>query len=201
MANNNDSRTSFVISPFALSQYLYLLGCGASGQTATSIGEILNIPINGLTSPNQLPSHLHYWQNYAYVQFCSTIYVSQNYEINDAFQNVATNQFYAPIQSISFANRTTAAAIINNRVAQQSSNNVTNIIAPQVLTPETEIVVATAINFNEEWYHRFLPENTKTLPFYTGNCGSGQSEPVQMMRTQVCGTYHTHHSHNSSAAH
>lgn len=165
---------------------LFLLGCGAIGETAQTIGQAIQVPMRGLRwrITKLFPTHLTYWQNKTNVQIAIDMFLSKKYEINDMFQKIATTQFYSPIKLIDFSDPTAAAIQINKIVANQT--NVTNFISsPNVLNRDTEMVLASAVGFNQQWLHPFLSANTKTMPFYRNSCNNTNAVNVSMMHQRV----------------
>lgn len=187
---NTNSSSNLVISPFSLNRLVYLLGCGSDGQTGQVIGNRIGFRMSGLSTIAHYPAQMLPWHNNSYVHIGNAIYVSENYTINSRYQAIATNQFFSPIKSLDFSKSLLAVTVINNDVAVHTANGVTNIIAPNDITAQTEMIAVSAISFNQQWFQQFLPEQTRTQPFYTGSCNnSQQSEPVEMMQAQVTFKY------------
>jgi serpin B len=71
---------------------------------------------------------------------------------------------------------------INDLVAKQTENKITNLLGPHTVGADTKLVLVNAIYLNAAWVHRFPERATRDEPFYPGGPGTGTPVTARMMR-------------------
>lgn len=107
------------------------------------------------------------------------LYVQQGYQINPRFQEVVTEKLLSGIDSVDFTNSTEAAKIINGFVAEATQNRTGDIIKPESLNANTQIILMNSIYMklsfekvyqslvvDHYWYNYFSTEYPHIVTYY-----------------------------------
>lgn len=177
------------MSPISAQTILTILYYGSAGATATEIATGLDLNdlsdddiANGfydLLTPIQKNPSLH---------MANALYVDSQYTVQPSYKSFVRQSFYSTVKSVNFADGQNAAGQINKWVANETDNEIKNVIDPSTLDGSTSLVLVNAIYFKGTWQIKFNPKSTATEPFYVnGYCASdsSSSKPVQMMNVKV----------------
>lgn len=99
------------------------------------------------------------------------IYVSDRYQINEAFQEVASEKFRSGVESVDFLNKAKAAGIINGFVEEHTNGKIKELINAKDLSDKTSVVLINAVHFKGSWIRKFGSSHEK-YKFYTGESES-----------------------------
>lgn len=174
--------SNVILSPFSAQIILTLSYMGATGETADIMSKGLNLSGTKETISGQMHELIGSLQKNPSLKVADKIYVMQTYTIKKTFEVTARRNFFSEVQSINFAQKTEAAAIINNWVANETNDKITNLISPDSLGADTRMVLVNAIYFKDMWRYQFVKSDTAKTPFYTDVKASVQ---VDMMHVQA----------------
>lgn len=176
----NDHNGSIAISPLFIQSSLALLLVGADGKTLNLMKESLKLTGMSRTAiANQFQSLIQPYANSsanASLQLATGVFINHEYSsflgfLNSSFLNVASQQFNALVQPMSFDSKEKAAGIINEWVDSATNNTIEQIIKPAAINPKTTLLLANAVHFHGLWQHEFALETIQPMEFYTnGYC-------------------------------
>lgn len=104
---------------------------------------------------------------------CSTfslankIYVQTGCKLNQQYEKTVVNEYRSGIEELNFADSDASAETINNFVEQKTNEKIKDLIAPDMLSADTRMVLVNAIYFKGDWLHPFDAENTYQGEFNT----------------------------------
>lgn len=165
---NTDS--NIVISPFSVGAALSMLYNGATETTQQELASLLEIVDLNLAEVNQgnktLIETLENSDEKVELAIANSLWAKAGFPLQQSF--IDTNQQYydANIQELDF-NQPQAKDIINNWVAENTQNKITNIV--EQINPEQALFLINAIYFKGQWQTKFNPEATKEQDFYVSN--------------------------------
>ena len=166
-------------SPASISTAFAMAYAGARGQTATEMAAALHFtlppdrlhPAMGALLANFNAAN----QNYE-LRLADALWAENNEKFLPAFLNLTKTNYSAGFHPIDFKTAPDAArATINQWVAQQTDNKITNLLGPGSVTPGTRLVLTNAIYFKGLWSQPFLASNTRALPFHVSASQSVQA--------------------------
>jgi serpin B len=99
------------------------------------------------------------------------------------------------VERCDFKNAPEAAReTINNAIAEQTDDKITNLIAPGLIDTMTRLVLTNAVYLKALWTSQFPPDETKQKPFYPERTGPAQTD---MMHLRAGLTYHRGDGHQA----
>jgi serpin B len=161
------------LSPYSVSSALAMTYAGARGETARQMAATLHF--------DQNQDRLHS----AFGDLIKQINgegVSRKYQLNVAnalwrqkglalvkeFQSTVATQYGAGLDEADFRQSPDDARnTINAWVERQTREKIKDLIGPNVLSPQTRLVLVNAIYFKGNWASQFRKELTEDAPFYT----------------------------------
>lgn len=160
------------MSPFSVQTILSLLYCGAKGNTATAMQNVLQL--SDLATVQDVANNFYYlllpFENSGLIQIANGIYVNDEYELRSAYEVIAEQQFFSTVSSVNFTENDAAAQTINDYVSGATHGKITDLISADSLKPDTGLVAVNAIYFNGRWATKFSNSDTKSgTTFYTSN--------------------------------
>ncbi|XP_065367050.1 antichymotrypsin-2-like isoform X3 [Calliphora vicina] len=170
---------NIVFSPFSIQTCIAMARMGAEGKTALEMDEGLALAAQ---NPEDMANNYHailaIYENSPILKIANKIYVMQNYEVQEKFNELLTKQFFSSAESLNFANSDSAAKTINTWVEGKTNNLIKDLVSPQVLNADTRLVLVNAIHFKGEWVHQFPEKDTREMDFYLDETNTVK---VQMM--------------------
>lgn len=147
---------------------------GAKGQTATEM--YAGLDLTG-SSPSSLSTGFHsllapFQSNSSVLKVANKIYIQQGNQIKPTFKALATKDFYSSAQTLNFNNAGAAANTINKWVASETDDLIQNLVSPDALSADTEVVLVNAIYFNGKWDSPFESYQTYQQQFYPSHSSS-----------------------------
>ncbi len=179
----NSSNSNVFFSPFSIYTALSMTYEGAKNETAYEMAKVLYLQQDNATR----------WQNFTNLireinnpnknytlSTANNLWLEQNFQFYQSFLNAVETYYSASATAMDFLNNPTGCMqTINNAVANETNNKITNLLPAGSITPETELVLTNAIYFYATWQNQFDPNNTMPYLFTTS---SGSTETVQMMK-------------------
>lgn len=87
-------------------------------------------------------------------------------EIRDEFVDLVRKHFHSSVEKTNYSDPRKAAEIINQWVAQQTRDKITNLLSPSALTSLTRMVLVNAIYFKGNWLNQFDKNATVKKDFH-----------------------------------
>lgn len=108
------------------------------------------------------------------------IYVKIGYQLNQTFQNVATQKFDSGVKSLNFTDADGSAQTINKFVEEKTNNKIMDVVSSDMFDSTTRTVLVNAVYFKGKWQRAFDPKKTTQGQFQFNSGGSG---PINYMTT------------------
>ncbi|KAI8118117.1 Serine protease inhibitor 42Dd [Lucilia cuprina] len=182
LVKNNQGK-NIVFSPFSIQTCIAMARMGAEGKTAQEIDQGLALTVQ---NPEELANNYHaileLYENSPILKIANKIYVMENYEVQEKFNELLSKQFFSAVESVNFAKREEAANTINTWVENKTNNLIKDLISPQILGLDTRLVLVNAIHFKGEWLYQFPERATREMDFYLDETNTVK---VQMMHIRT----------------
>lgn len=169
-----------VVSPASLHAALSMLLIGAEGQTAEEMRKALEL--EGLTADtvNQgwadLIMSAQYGKN-PEMQIADSLWLKKGIAFRSSFLNLNRDYFAAELGEL-LSDPTAAAGKINAWVEERTAGKITELIRPEMITPDTVLALVNTIHLKVHWKY-FDKADTQPQPFTLAN---GQHVDVPMMQ-------------------
>lgn len=149
-------------SPLSLYYALSLLALGASGETEAELCDVLHIADKaaGAEELGRLMRRLYADNEGAKLKIANSLWLQGNVSFRDAFLAAATEELYADLFSVDFAEEDTA-----RRMAAWVRDNTSNLEPGIQTSPEQILAILNTVDYRACWYDEFLEENNQLLPF------------------------------------
>lgn len=180
-----NANPNFVASPFSVETIMSLLYCGADGSTSKCMQHLIFINGTAKALATEYHGYLEPWQHNKHVHVANCIFIRKGYQIQSEFQQLSQTDFYSTAQIANFANQIQSANQINNYVASQTNNQITNLIQAKQITSDTTMILVNALHFKGQWQHMFSKRATQSVPFITGGDCVTSTGNVSMMSQEV----------------
>lgn len=203
----SQSSGNLIFSSFNIATSLSMALAGAHGATAAEMSKVLcqnpgaayNTELNALIAEllrdgngngNELASANNVW-------------VQQGFPVLPAFQQTMLDLFHAPSTPVDFrANAEAARQEINRWTAERTKDRIQDLFPAGSLSPDTRMVLTSAIYFYGKWQSPFKPSETHTDSFQledggktdarfmtqTAHFGYTETPAVQILEMRYGGT-------------
>lgn len=174
-------------SPYSIFSALSMTYEGAKGATADQMAAVLHLqsdPAARLAGFAELMGAINApGKNYT-LSTANNLWLQTDFTVYPSFTSLLTQYYLAAITLLDFVNDTeNSRQIINNTVANETNNKITDLLPPGTITNNTRLVLTNAIYMKADWKNKFKPELTITDNFYTT-----ASTPVEVsMMSQTLG--------------
>lgn len=165
------------ISPISMSMALSMLYQGANNSTKSEMSKLLGYDNTNITTVNSqyqklLPEIIRTDSN-GQLNIGNSIWVSDNFGVNEQFINTNKSVFNAEVNSIKFND--SGVEKINNWAAEKTSNKITKVL--NKLDAQL-MVILNAVYFKGNWKYQFVKKDTADQKFYKDD---GTANTVKMM--------------------
>lgn len=157
-------RINEVLSGFAALPVLALLCFASSGETHLELHDSLGIANDKFRLKEEY-ANLNNLHNVT-LKVANKVYITNNVTLKKEFVDSLKSRVDSEIQSIDFLNIANARTEINNWFDNQTVHNITNILSPHDLNPNTSIVALSAIYFHGNWEHSFDKNKSAEIDFH-----------------------------------
>lgn len=176
-----NSGKNIFFSPFSISTAFAMVSLGANGTTKEQMKDVLHL--NELGSDNemkeaykQLLMSFENQTNDYVLNFVNRLFGSKVFKFLPRFLQDIQTYFGASLESLDFVNEPDESRVqINEWVADETNQKITNLLPSGSITPNTKLVVVNAIYLNASWVFPFDKKLTKPGPFRIP-----KSKPVNM---------------------
>jgi serpin B len=177
---------NLVTSPFAVSSVLAMLSAGARGETLNEMNKALrfSLPQRQLhpafatlvrdlcDQPISRGYTLH---------FANTVWTDKSIELLPEFLTTLDRNYSVSGHPVNFTKPENACRAINNWASAQTGKQITEVIRPDEVHPDTKLLLASAISFRGQWQDRFERSRTRDGAF---TLAPGKTVTVPMMRRE-----------------
>ncbi|KAM3956468.1 serine protease inhibitor 12 [Aphomia sociella] len=171
---------NLVMSPFSITTLLALLQQGATGTTQLQIMSALQMtPVASAAVYRNITEDIKKRHSHNVLSIANNMFVSADFDINSEFKKVAVRDFGSEVTPAKFNNPNRAADMINSWVASKTNNKITNLVPPEAVGQNTQMILVNAVYFKGVWQIRFNPNSTYTNVF---NLSNGSSKMTSFMR-------------------
>jgi serpin B len=144
---------------------------GAKGETAGQMAVLLHLQSDAATRQAGFASMMNAinapGKSYT-LSTSNNLWIQQGFPVLQSYTTVLTQYYLAAITLLDFINSPEASRqTINNAVAGQTNNKITNLIPPGDITSFTRLVLTNAVYMDATWADKFPAANTHTGSFYT----------------------------------
>ncbi len=109
----------------------------------------------------------------------NAVWGQRGYPFEGAYLDTLARHYGAGLQTVDFAQTESATDEINGWVARETEGRIEDLVPPNVIEPETRLVLTNAIYFKGSWWSKFEKSETEDGPFTLSN---GEEVTVPMMR-------------------
>ena len=157
-------------SPFSVSSALAMVYAGANGNTATEMGEAMNLDgTNGVNGAfRQLFETFNDNTSNYTLSVANAFFGRDEYPFLDVYLNLVTQYYSALVETLDFAgNPETSREYINEWVAENTNQKITNLLGPGSIDDRTAAVLVNTIYFKGLWKTPFEADDTTDTTFIT----------------------------------
>ncbi|XP_006562425.1 serine protease inhibitor 88Ea isoform X1 [Apis mellifera] len=184
-----ESQDNIIYSPYSIHQAVTLAYFGSRGTTEEALKRALQLPAD----ISKVDVQRYYsFENTLKQQINGQNDVSSNYEFNSAnrlwisdkkkVRECILSLFGNQLEMIDFKTNPNAVRDqINNWVSNMTKGHIRDLLPPNSITTDTDLVLANAVYFKGLWKSRFNPNNSKKDIFYSSK---SQHSMVKYMRQQ-----------------
>ncbi len=162
---------NFVISPFSISTALAMTYAGARGETLEQMAEVMHF------DPDQEQFHQAFGEYLTTLKqlardnidlnVANSLWAQMDYHFLDSFFEIVETNYGSKTFQVDYRqNREQIRQDINDWVYDQTREKIRDLIAPNVLTEDTRLVLVNAIHFLGSWLKEFDKTLTREDNFY-----------------------------------
>jgi serpin B len=174
-------------SPYSISLALAMTYAGASGNTEAQMAETLHFSLTQESlhpAFNALDQKLRQQQDKSQdepeytLNIVNSLWGQDSYPFLADYLDLLAYHYGAGLRLLDFIRDPEGSRlIINEWVSDETEQRIEDLIPPNVIDPDTRLVLVNAIYFNAAWLHQFEPGLTIDGPFYVLD-GSEVSVPL-----------------------
>ncbi|XP_059058784.1 leukocyte elastase inhibitor-like [Achroia grisella] len=172
-----------VLSPLSVTTLLALLQQGATGITKIQIMSALQMTAaTSAAAYKNITEDILKRNSHNILSMANNLYVSDSFTINPDFKKMAVKNFGSEITPTKFNDPGRASQMINGWVASKTHNKITNLIPPDVIGDNSQLILVNAMYFKGLWQIRFNPNSTLPNIFTLSNGSSKMTSFMRMRR-------------------
>lgn len=161
-------------SPYSISAALAMTYAGASGNTGAQMSETMHFelpqdklhPAFNWLEQELTNSGVEEDTESFHLYLINTIWGQKDYKFKAAFLDKLAENYGAGLRIVNFGNSDESRLSINNWVSEQTEGKIQDLLVPRSITTNTRLVLTNAIYFKAAWQHKFMQEDTASLPFH-----------------------------------
>jgi len=176
----DETQGNLVFSPASVHLVLAMIYAGARGQTAAEMAEVLHFDLEGVSlhsafntldqelgSRNRVEPSNNGVEPRVRLSIANSLWGQEGYEFVPGFLDTLAENYGTGMRLVDFTHATEAAReAINQWVADQTEDRITDLILEGVLTQVTRLVLTNAIYLDATWAEIFESDHTAEAPFY-----------------------------------
>jgi len=175
---------NLVFSPYSIATALSMTFVGAGGDTATEMATVLHLEIFqpdgevGVVKLRTIVLNMYaaaqnlfneQQRSGAELHVANALWGKTNYPFNSEFIAWIKNNFKGNLEPVDFSNKPAACKRINAWVSDQTKDRIRNLLGPNMLTPDTRLVLTNAIYFKAAWDEPFQKAFTGKQKFHVSS--------------------------------
>ncbi|MEC4984608.1 MAG: serpin family protein [Oscillatoria sp. PMC 1068.18] len=168
-------------SPYSISTAIAMTYAGARNETATEIARVMHFSLKQERLHPTFGMMLANFQSElgSQLSIANGLWGQKGYGFLDQCIELIKNNYKAPIAEVDFTTDTEEVQQkINDWIAQETENKITDFISEGALSSETRLVLTNAVSFQGSWEFPFEESLTTEEPF---TLASGEKVSVPMM--------------------
>lgn len=171
------------LSPASIAIALDMTLAGARGETAAQMARVLHVDGDLAAHHAATGAMLRRWQSAGdSLAVANRLFVERGYRLEDGFMDLIRDRYAAPVEQLAFADDPAQArARINDWVSDQTRTRIQDLIPPDGVTADTQLVLTNAIWLLAEWQRPFEPAATHPADFFSGR---GRARQVPTMNAR-----------------
>ncbi|MDZ7725567.1 MAG: serpin family protein [candidate division KSB1 bacterium] len=180
--NESGEQENIFLSPLSASLALTMTLNGADGETYEEMRQTLGYnnadrqEIN--TTCRALIDELYNLSGGIEFNLANSIWLNDQFTLQDSFQQLNTNYFRALIESLDFSQSQECTDTINDWVEDQTHDRIQDLVKAGDIDAMTLMLLINAIYFKADWKYQFDPEETREQNF---NLLDGNTSPCDLM--------------------
>ncbi len=162
----SEKKDNVFISPFSISQALSMLINGAEGKTREEIASLFdqqNLDPAAFNLANQNRVSALSADESVEINIANSIWYRKEMSVEKPFLMINSEFYNAEISGLDFDDPTSSTTI-NNWVAEQTKDKITQIVKKE-LDPMLMMLLVNAVYFKGQWEKPFLPSRTRKATF------------------------------------
>lgn len=165
-----DNDDNILVSPFSAETLLALTQSGAFGGTGSEIRTTLHLATTKEAVEAEIQQVMPSIQSDMFsLKTVNKIYVENGLSVKESFKSVAESVYNAALENINFAEANAAREEINDWVAKETNNKISNLLSSDDVGPDTIAILVNALYFQANWSVPFIPQHTKKASFFISN--------------------------------
>ena len=170
-------------SPFSVFSALAMVYAGANGNTATEMGDVMNLDdtygVNGAF--RELFETFNDDTNNYTLSVANAFFGRDEYPFLDAYLNLVAQYYSALVETLDFeGNPETSREYINEWVAENTNQKITNLLGPGSIDAGTAAVLVNTIYFKGLWKTPFEAGDTTDTTFITSATKSFKTKMMNL---------------------
>ncbi|MBD3237468.1 MAG: serpin family protein [Candidatus Eisenbacteria bacterium] len=178
---------NLLFSPLSITRALAMTYAGARGRTAREMAEVLHFDL----PQERLHATLERWlqdlasaAGSAELRIADRLWPRTGLELLDPFVRLMRERYDAALEPLDFrADPEAARRRINAWIAEQTDQRIPELLQPDDVESDVELVLTDAIYFRGLWQTAFAPEQTRSRPFYSA--GAAREVPTMQQTARM----------------
>ncbi|XP_068620167.1 antichymotrypsin-1-like [Battus philenor] len=173
-----------ISSPLGVLTLLALYSNGANGTSREEIVKLLGLPDHRqVAEAYQILTDKLSMMDSSYFTMANKVYVSNNFELTDQFQSVATTAYHSEVETLNFSNPRVAADVINQWADLKTHGYIKTPVSEDTFPPETAAALFNAIFFQGHWHVPFDEADTQDKAFYVSKSDSVEKPTMHLLQS------------------
>lgn len=178
---------NLVVSPLSANIILGLTQAGSRGDSQTEFWQTLNLPHDEKQIEADYQAFIPSTRGNAdfTLTTANKLYIARDIKIREEFQKIATDVFSASAESVDFTRTADAVQIIDQWVAQQTNNKITDLLTTSDISALTTLVLVNTVHFVANFSSHFKSNITKKLDFHVKSAQTIQVDTLQDLENRI----------------
>ena len=172
LSKNNPEKNLF-FSPFSISQIMAITYAGTRNNTEKQIQKTFHFPTTNQHMHSEFAHLNKQLKNNAdavTLEIANSLWIQNDYKFKPAYFDLVTKNYNTLLKNVNFKSKRKRKDIvkdINKWVANNTNNNIKQLISNNDISKHTKLVLVNAIWFYGEWQTTFDKKETKEAIFYS----------------------------------
>ena len=178
-----DSGNNIFFSPTSMMVAFSLLNEGARGNTAAEIEQVFGLEPNATKRHNataHMMASITREDPNATLDLANALWLAERFAPHQQYLDIARSTYLAGAETVDFADPDDGIKRINDWASESTRDKIKEAVGPDVVTPETVMVITNAIYFKGTWATQFSEDNTKKSAFYKSDSESVSADFMNM---------------------